>query len=222
MMRSLANPLRSVAGRYCSPLRGRPSQVDWLRSIRSSASVSPPSTTLGSLARRRRLEAVLWLAQEPLSIRKLASMANLVDGTEARTLLGELQRRYDARGCAFQIEQIAGGYQLLSRPEFASWLRPAASESPETGLSTPAMETLSVVAYRQPVIRAEIEAIRGVGCGEILRRLMDRDLLRIVGRSEELGRPLLYGTTKRFLQTFGLHRLDQLPQTLGDSQHEPG
>ena len=93
----------------------------------------------------------------------------------------------------------------------ASWLRPQASTEREIRLSPPALETLAVVAYRQPVLRAEVEAIRGVACGEILRQLMDRDLLRIAGRSEELGRPLRYGTTKRFLEVFGLSNLDQLP-----------
>jgi len=161
--------------------------------------------------RRGRLEAVLFLAREPLSLRKLAQLASLTDGTEARTLLNNLQRRYDERGCAFQVAQVAGGYQLLSRPEFAVWLRPQASRAQAVRLSAPALETLAVVAYRQPVLRAEVEAIRGVACGEILRQLMDRDLLRIVGRSEELGRPLSYGTTKRFLQVFGLCHLDELP-----------
>lgn len=151
------------------------------------------------------------LAREPLSLRKLAQLANLTDGTEARTLLEGLRRRYDERGCAFQVAQVAGGYQLLSRAKFAPWLRPLGAGGQETRLSSPALETLAVVAYRQPVLRSEVEAIRGVGCGEILRQLMDRDLLRIVGRSEELGRPLWYGTTKRFLQVFGLTNLDQLP-----------
>ena len=126
----------------------------------------------------------------------------------ARRACGE---RYDERGCAFQVAQVAGGYQLLSRPKFAPWLRPLAAGEQEIRLSPPALETLAVVAYRQPVLRAEVEAIRGVACGEILRQLMDRDLLRIVGRSEELGRPLWYGTTKRFLEVFGLCNLDQLP-----------
>ena len=164
-----------------------------------------------NLGRRSRLEAVLFLSPEPLTPRKLAQLANLTDGTEARTLIKGLNKRYDLRGCAFQVVQVAGGYQLLSRPEFAPWLRARAGHEPLIRLSPPALETLAVVAYRQPVLRAEVEAIRGVSCGEILRQLMDRDLLRIVGRSEELGRPLWYGTTKRFLQTFGLCNLDQLP-----------
>jgi segregation and condensation protein B len=162
--------------------------------------------------RRSRLEVVLFLAREPLSLRKLAQLANLTDGTEARTLLNSLRQRYDERGCAFQVAQVAGGYQLLSRPEFAVWLRPHALRPQAVRLSAPALETLAVVAYRQPVLRAEVEAIRGVACGELLRQLMEHDLLRIVGRSEELGRPLAYGTTKRFLQVFGLCNLDQLPR----------
>jgi segregation and condensation protein B len=162
-------------------------------------------------ARRSRLEAILFLAREPLGLRKLAQLANLADGTEARTLLRSLQECYDERGCAFQVSQVAGGYRLLSRREFAGWLRPHTPREGETRLSPPALETLAVVAYRQPVLRAEVEAIRGVACGEILRQLMDRDLLRIVGRSEELGRPLRYGTTKRFLEVYGLSNLDQLP-----------
>jgi segregation and condensation protein B len=163
------------------------------------------------IARRSRLEAVLFLAREPLSLRKLAQMANLTDATEARTMLQSIRQRYDDRGCAFQVSQVAGGYRLLSRREFSQWLRPKGATEQGLRLSTPAMETLAVVAYRQPVLRAEVEAIRGVACGEILKVLLERDLLRIVGRSEELGRPLRYGTTKRFLEVFGLCNLDQLP-----------
>src|SRR3954447_25781308 len=178
---------------------------------RHSTQSQSGSTSSAELARRSRLEATLFLAREPLSLRKLAQLANLADATEARTLLKNLQSRYDERQCAFQIAQIAGGYQLLSRREFASWLRPQSANEQEVRLSPPALETLVVVAYRQPILRADVEAIRGVSCGEILRQLLDRDLLRIVGRSEELGRPLRYGTTKRFLEVFGLSNLEELP-----------
>ncbi len=159
-----------------------------------------------------RVEAVLFLTKEPLTSRKLAQLAKLADGTEARTLVGRLNGLYDAAGRSFRIEQVAGGYQLLTRPKFASWLRRMAGSPPEFRLSGPAMETLAVVAYRQPVLRAEIEAIRGVQCGEILRQLMERNMVRIAGRAEELGRPFLYGTTKNFLQVFGLRNLDELPR----------
>lgn len=158
------------------------------------------------------LEGVLFLAREPLSTRKLAQFAGLADGTEARTLVRKLNALYDAEGCAFRVEEVAGGHQLMSRPKFAPWLRRLQAVPVEIRLSAPALETLAVVAYRQPVLRAEIEAIRGVQCGEILRVLMERDLARIVGRSEELGRPFLYGTTRLFLQLFGLRHVDELPR----------
>lgn len=162
--------------------------------------------------RLRRLEAILFLAREPLNARKLAQFADLEDGTEARTLVRRLNQQLTEEGFAFRVEEVAGGFQMLTRPQFAPWLRRLGHVPPEIRLSTPAMETLSVIAYRQPVLRADIEAIRGVACGEILRQLMERELVRIAGRSEELGRPYLYGTTKRFLQTFGLKSLDSLPR----------
>jgi segregation and condensation protein B len=159
-----------------------------------------------------RLEAVLFLAREPINTRKLAQLAHLADGTEARTLIRRLNRWYDETGSAFVAEELAGGFQLLSRPQFGGWLRRLYGGPADIRLSAPALETLAVVAYRQPVMRSEIEAIRGVDCGEILRQLMDRNLVRAAGRAEELGRPYLYATTKRFLQVFGLKHLDDLPR----------
>jgi len=155
-------------------------------------------------AKIARLEAVLFLSREPISTRKLANLANLADGTEARTLVRELGRRYQQRSSALQVVDVAGGVQLLTQPQLAPWIRRLHGDLEEMTLSAPALETLSVVA--------EVEAIRSVQCGEILRVLMERDLLRIVGRADELGRPFLYGTTKKFLQVFGLRRLEQLPE----------
>ena len=145
-------------------------------------------------------------------------MAGLADGTKARTLVRTLNRRYDAEGSAFRVEEVAGGFQLMTRSKFAPWLRRLHAAPAEVRLSAPAMETLAVVAYRQPVLRAEIEAIRGVQSGEVLRQLIERDLVRIVGRSNELGRPFLYGTTKQFLQVFGLRHLDELPNPSNQTQ----
>lgn len=162
--------------------------------------------------RTARLEAVLFLAREPINSRKLAQFAGLADGTEARTLVRRLNRWYDESGSAFRAEELAGGFQLMSRPKFGPWLRRMVQSPIEIRLSGPAQETLAVVAYRQPVLRAEIEAIRGVDCGEILRQLMDRDLVRTAGRANELGRPYRYATTKRFLQVFGLRHLEDLPR----------
>lgn len=158
-----------------------------------------------------RLEAVLFLAREPLNTRRLAKLARLADGTRARVLVRELDRLLDATGSAFRVEQVAGGFQLLSRAAFGPWLRRLLDAQPQTRLSAPAMETLAIVAYRQPVSRAEIEAVRGVGCEEMLRQLLDRDLVAIGGRSEEIGRPNLYVTTRHFLRAFGLGRLEDLP-----------
>lgn len=171
----------------------------------------PPPVAETMTAKLERLEAILFLAREPLPSRKLAELADLADGTEARALVRELARRLRKRGSAMQPVEVAQGVQLLTRPQLADWLSRLHAPAAEIRLTAPALETLSVVAYRQPVTRAEIEAIRGVQCGEILRVLMERDFLRIVGRSDELGRPFWYGTTRKFLQVFGLRRLEQLP-----------
>jgi segregation and condensation protein B len=187
------------------PRAARP-QLFWLPGPRAVDSRNDVLTV-----RRSRLEAVLFLSREPLSLRKLAQLANLADATEARTVLKSLEARYNERQCSFQVARVAGGYQLMSRREFVTWVRPQSAQERYFRLSPPSLETLVVVAYRQPILRAEVEAIRGVACGEILRQLLDRDLLRIVGRSEELGRPLRYGTTKRFLEVFGLSNLEDLP-----------
>jgi segregation and condensation protein B len=178
--------------------------------------VSGESSSDGGLERLdnriTRLEAMLFLSRRPQTSRKLAELAGLADGTKARTLVRTLNRRYDAHGSAFRVEEVAGGFQLMTRAKFAPWLRRLYPAAAEIRLSPPAMETLAVVAYRQPVLRAEIEAIRGVQSGEVLRQLIERDLVRIAGRSNELGRPFLYGTTKQFLQVFGLRHLDELPR----------
>jgi segregation and condensation protein B len=196
----------------------RAGAVDWRRRLAPAATQTKgtPDPYLRD-ASTSRLEAVLFLAREPINTRRLAQLANLADGTEARTLVRRLNDWYDASGSAFRAEEVAGGFQLLSRPQFAGWLRKgstagAAGTTGEVRLSAPALETLAVVAYRQPVMRSEIEAIRGVDCGEILRQLMERGLVRTAGRAHELGRPYLYSTTRRFLQVFGLRHLDDLPR----------
>ncbi|MFM1997588.1 MAG: hypothetical protein RLZZ111_1975 [Planctomycetota bacterium] len=158
-----------------------------------------------------RLEAALFLAREPLTTRRLAKLAGLSDGTRARALVRELNRLYESSGTAFRVEQIAGGFQLLTRAAFGPWVRRLLGTPAETRLSSAALETLAIVAYRQPVTRAEVEAIRGVGCEEMLRQLMERDFLAIGGRTEDLGRPNVYVTSRRFLQAFGLARIEDLP-----------
>jgi segregation and condensation protein B len=206
-----AQQLRSVAERYAGPLvcaedrHAEPALTCYEQPCLTGAAADEMILAL------QRLEAVLFLSREPLTSRKLSQYANLADGTQARTLVRRLNERYDAAGRAFRVEHVAGGYQMLTRRKFARWLRRLEHVPGETRLSAPALETLAVIAYRQPVPRADIEAVRGVNCGEILRQLMERELVRIDGRSEELGRPYLYSTTRRFLQIFGLVNLEELP-----------
>lgn len=207
--------LPSVALRYRHALVARCARRPaWPGLPRIAGEEAPTGATCPTRrgARLARVEAVLFVAGEPLNSRKIADLASLADGTEARTLIRRLNELYDAQASAFRVEEVAGGFQLLTRPKFGAWLRRLHQAPVETRLSAPALETLAVVAYRQPVVRAEIESIRGVQCGEILRQLMERDLVRILGRSEELGRPYLYGTARRFLQMFGLRGLDDLPR----------
>ena len=169
----------------------------------------------GESARDSRLaqvEAALLATDEPLSPRRLAAVAGLSDAAEARRLIRRLQAIYTRDGSAFQVEESAGGYQLLTRPEYHPWLARMRRTGNELRLSAPSRETLAIVAYRQPIMRAEIEAIRGVQVSEVLRQLMEKGLVRITGRDQSLGRPVLYGTTKRFLQLFGLKSLKDLPQ----------
>jgi len=220
---TLGFTLRSVAGRYNLPwstLRGGNRSPFRVVIVPRRKLVEPSQLDLseGGFSRPvklSQLEAILFLAREPLGSRKLALLSGLADGTEARTLVRTLNRLYDEEGCAFRVVEVAGGFQLMTRAKFAPWVRRLQAASNVVRLSVPALETLAVVAYRQPVLRADVEAIRGVQCGEILRQLMERGLIRIVGRSEELGRPLLYGTTRQFLQVFGLRDLDQLPRLDG-------
>jgi segregation and condensation protein B len=167
------------------------------------------------------LEAVLLVADEPLTTRRLAQAAGLHDAAEARRLLKKLQGLYERDGSAFQIEEIAGGFQLLTRPEYHRWLAHLRRGGMEVRLSAPARETLAIVAYRQPIMRADIEAIRGVQCSETLRLLMEKGLVRIAGRHDSLGRPVLYGTTKKFLQVFGLRSLKDLPRSAAGSSVIP-
>lgn len=158
------------------------------------------------------VEALLWAAQEPLNLKKIAAVTGASGVGEVREAVAKLRSRFAARRSAIELVEVAGGLRLTTRPAYAPWLQ-RLFEGPAAGarLSGAAAETLAIVAYRQPVVRAEVEAIRGVGCGDVLRQLLEVDLLRIVGRSEQLGRPLLYGTTGRFLELYGLGSLDDLP-----------
>ncbi|MFT5422462.1 MAG: segregation and condensation protein B [Phycisphaerales bacterium] len=130
---------------------------------------------------------------------------------EIRAAIGRLNTIYDDAGRAFRIEEVSGGYRLMTRPEHATAVAAFHRARSGTRLSRAALETLSIIAYRQPITRAQLEAIRGVGCGEVLRGLIDRRMVMVKGRAEELGRPMLYGTTRQFLDCFGLASVKDLP-----------
>jgi segregation and condensation protein B len=158
------------------------------------------------------IEAALMAADEPLTLRRLAAVAELKDGAEARRVVQRLQALYDRDGTAFQVEELAGGFQLLTRPAFHPWLARLRRSGSEVRLTPTQRETLAIVAYRQPITRADVEAVRGVQSSEVLHQLMEKGLVRIAGRDDSLGRPVLYGTTRKFLQVFGLRNLRDLPQ----------
>ncbi|MCA9290444.1 MAG: SMC-Scp complex subunit ScpB [Phycisphaerales bacterium] len=164
------------------------------------------------------VEALLISTDKPLSNGRLAELLEL-DGRdgprEVDDAVGALNEAYDETGRAFRIERLAGGWQILTRPVFGGVLGRLHRDRQSTRLSPAALETLAIIAYRQPIIRAEIEAIRGVACGEVLRGLLERRMVRISGRAEILGRPMLYGTTRDFLNIFGLASLDDLPEVPG-------
>jgi len=169
----------------------------------------------GELARDMQMslvEAALVAADEPLTTRHLIAAAGLPDAATARRLIRKLQSLYEQDGTAFQVEELAGGFQLLTRPIYHRWLVRLRRAGQDLRLTSPARETLAIIAYRQPIMRADVEAIRGVHCGEVLRLLMEKGLVRIAGRHDSLGRPVLYGTTRKFLQVFGLKSLKDLPQ----------
>ena len=161
--------------------------------------------------RLTRLEAALFVADRPLSARRLAHFAAIAEVADVRAAVSELNDCYQAAGTPFRVQRAATGYQLLTLPDFVSWLDKVHERHARLRLSPPAMETLAIVAYRQPILRADVEAIRGVMSGEMLKQLMERGLVRIAGEDESLGRPYLYGTTRQFLEMFGLHSLSDLP-----------
>ncbi|MBL9086140.1 MAG: SMC-Scp complex subunit ScpB [Planctomycetia bacterium] len=157
------------------------------------------------------VEALLLAAGEALTAERVRDLLGLPSALHVREAVEAIRTRWKAAGLAVEIQDVAGGHRVVTRPEYAEyvrrlWRRPAADR-----LSATLLETLSIVAYKQPVARAEIERIRGVQCGEALRQLLERRLLKVSGRSDQPGRPLLYATTVRFLEVFGLAGLEDLP-----------
>jgi len=158
------------------------------------------------------IEAVLLSVDRPMPAGKLAELTGAEGAKAIHDAAVLLNETYRETGRSFTCEQVAGGYQLLTDARFAELLKKVHKTRAQSKLSPAAMETLAIVAYRQPILRAEIETVRGVASGEVLRSLMERGLVKIAGRAEEIGRPILYGTTRKFLEVFGLTGLKDLPQ----------
>lgn len=157
------------------------------------------------------VEALLFASDTPLSAARLADLSEAGTARDVRRLVDDLNDKYATVGLSFRIEEIAKGFQMMTLPAYRPWLAKLANHHSQTRLTAAALETASIVAYKQPIIRADVEAIRGVACGEVLNRLREMGLIKIVGRAEIVGRPMLYGTTKKFLDVFGLADLDDLP-----------
>lgn len=162
-------------------------------------------------AKMARVEAVLVVSDAAVSAKRLAQLATLADVFEARELIEKLNRAYELDGSAFRIERVASGFRLLTIPAYSFWLGKLHQRRAELKLTPPALETLAIVAYRQPITRVDIEKIRRVQCSDMLKQLMERGLVRIGGEEDSLGRPFLYETTRQFLELFGLASLDAMP-----------
>jgi len=156
------------------------------------------------------LESLLFVAEEPLTIDRIKSILTQAETAEILAAADELAAEYEQRRGGFYLDEVAGGYQIRTRPEYTEWIKKLIQPKP-LRLSKPALETLVIIAYKQPIIRSDIEHIRGVDCGSVLRVLLERKLVRILGRKEIAGRPLIYSTTKRFLEVFDLKSLKDLP-----------
>ena len=188
--------------------------------------VTPPTDTppvaeteeLGGI-----LEALLFMAADPLPVNRIVSLLGPVPKSQVQEALLKLKEDYARAGRGLDLVEIAGGYRIVTKPDFALWIKRLEKVKAPAKLSRSALESLAIIAYKQPIVRAEIEQIRGVETSGVLRTLLERKLVRIVGRKEEPGRPIMYGTTKFFLEHFGLRDLSQLPplrefKELGESE----
>lgn len=157
------------------------------------------------------IEALLFVSSNPLSLDKLKGIFEEVTQEQVELQLQAIRQEYEDRNAGFMLVEVAGGYQLATTPENASWIRKFKSVKVSSKLSKPALETLAIVAYKQPITRTEVELIRGVNIGGIMRNLMERRLVKIVGKKDIPGKPMMYGTSLEFLQYFGLKDLSALP-----------
>jgi segregation and condensation protein B len=185
--------------------------------------VDSQTEAIGARELKAILEAVLFVSPEPVPVARLMSILGTVSKAEVVQALGILTHDLDQDGRGIQLVQVAGGYRLVTKQEYGPWLKRMDKTKAAQKLSRSALESLAIIAYKQPLVRSEIEEIRGVETSGVLRTLCERKLVRIVGRKDVPGRPIMYGTTKFFLEHFGLQDLSQLPplrefKELGESE----
>ncbi len=166
------------------------------------------------------IEALLFASEKPIPPERMKDVIGDVAGGSVRALVDELNAEYKSSGRSFNIIEIAGGYQIATDPAYAPYIRKLYKTRREDRLSQPALETLAVIAYKQPATRADIEFVRGVNVDGVMKTLTERGLVKIVGRKDALGRPILYGTTREFLQYFGINSLTDLPSLREISEEE--
>jgi segregation and condensation protein B len=170
---------------------------------------------------KRIVEALLFVIGQPITLKRLVEVIPGLEAAEARSLIEMLNAEYTAENRAFQIQEVAGGYQLVTDQALAHWIARALQKPKPDVVSAAALETLAIIAYRQPLTKAEVEAIRGVDITASLETLVERQFVRVTGRKETPGRPFLYGTTTEFLRHFGLKSLDALPSIRLPAIKEP-
>ncbi|MBR2082059.1 MAG: SMC-Scp complex subunit ScpB [Elusimicrobiaceae bacterium] len=168
-------------------------------------------TLLESEDLQKIIETLLFITDRPVKVSRLVDVIENTTAKEVREAIEKLRDSYTVRGSAVQILEIAGGYQMCTKPEYGRWVRRLYNEKMTTRLSNAALETLAIIAYKQPLTRAEMEGIRGVDVAGPLEKLLDRGLVRVVGRKDTIGHPMVYGTTDEFLRMFGLNKVSELP-----------
>ncbi len=164
------------------------------------------------LKAKRIIEALLFASEKPLTIEQVREVLAELDPRDIRALALELKAEYENLGRSFKIYEVAGGFQMATEPTYADILKKFYKVRFRDRMSRPALETLAIIAYRQPITRADIEDIRGVNVDGVIKTLLERSLIRIIGRRDAPGRPIIYGTTKEFLERFGLNSLSELPR----------
>ncbi len=175
-------------------------------------SMDEPALKIESVAQAKAIvEALLFSAGDPVSLKRLSKAMGGMNVNDVRGIVAQLMEDYEQSQRGLQVIEMAGGFQLSTRPEYADWILELTGQKRRSPLTSAALETLAIIAYKQPITRAEVDAIRGVESGGVVRTLLDLELIEVKGRKEVLGKPQLYGTNEKFLRAFGLKQLEELP-----------